>query len=101
MDGNITFEGQRRDATAIDNVPIGQETPAVGAFTTLSGTAAVITGGTVDGTPIGGTTPAAAAVTTLSASGATTFESTITAIHINAVSHEDQVICHEDEIIFV
>ena len=45
---------------------------------------AVIRGGSIDDTPIGATTPSTGSFTSL-----------------NAVSHEDQVICHEDEIVFV
>lgn len=47
--------------------PIGGTTPAAGTFTTLTSSAAAITGGTIDGTVIGGTTPAATTGTTITA----------------------------------
>lgn len=93
--GRLVLEGHPRKATTIDDVLIGGAIPAAGTFSSLSSPAVTLTGGTVDNTPVGGTTPVAGAFTTLSAN------STFTAVHINAVSHENQVICHDDEILFV
>jgi len=51
--------------------PIGSNTPSTGAFTTLTSTSSVISGGVYNGT-VGATTPATGAFTTTSATIATT-----------------------------
>ena len=79
--GNIASSGTSTFATvdinggAVDGTPVGANSPATGAFTTLSttGTATLptvdIAGGEIDGTNIGASTPGAGTFNALSTTG--------------------------------
>lgn len=61
---------------SLDACPIGQSSPGIATFTSLSSSAVNLTGGTINGTVIGGTTPAAGTFTTLIANTQTPGDNT-------------------------
>ena len=72
---SVATSGANITGGTINGTTIGNLTPAVGTFTTLTSSNAAITGGTINGTTIGNITPAAGTFTTLSTSGAATLNS--------------------------